>query len=209
MAGLTCFIHVATINNYQSIVNDFIDRIRRSGLDKEARITFYVCGPSPLDTQGFPQVRTSSQIEPGEFLTLNALIGYCKTGDDNVMYIHTKGVTSPNNECINDWRRYMSYFMIDKYKDCIAALNSNDTCGVDLRQEPCPHYSGNFWWATSPHIQSLRSFTEMPVLLTERHKAEFWIGQHGKHHCLWDCGINQFQRHLHRYGEENYVRNPV
>lgn len=209
MAGLSCFIHIATINNYQAIVYNYIERIKKSGLNKEADITFYVCGPSAVDTAEFHSVRTSHDVSPGEFLTLNNIIEYCKNSEDKIMYMHTKGVTSPDNECINDWRNYMSYFMINKYKDCVAALDSNDACGVDFRQEPCPHYSGNFWWATSKHIRSLKTFAEMPTLLTERHKAEFWIGQSGTHKPLWDCGINQFQRHLHRYGEEQYVRNTL
>lgn len=98
----------------------------------------------------------------------------------------------------------MTYFLIEQYHKCLESLKNNDTCGVDLRNDPAKHYSGNFWWATAKHINTLPEFKDMPIILSERHKAEFWICSNGKNDNLWDCGINQFERHLHEYPEEKY-----
>jgi len=115
-----------------------------------------------------------------------------------------KGISDPNNLCLIDWRNYMLYFLVEKYKICLDILKTYDTCGVDLRLDPVEHYSGNFWWSTANHINNLPEFKDMNIILSERHKAEFWICSNGKHNNLWNCGINQMERHLHRYLENEY-----
>lgn len=206
-------MHITTINNYQDITDELFGDIINSGLMGEIEKIF-VCilggGNVNLPTDSKIEVLLEDRdINLYEFATLNKIIDFSKSseGEHNVLYLHLKGLTSNNtNQCIVDWRRYMSYFNIYKHDECFKLLEDNDTCGVDLRNTPVLHYSGNFWWTTTSHVKKLRSFGELPVILSERHKAEFWLcsDKDGKYSSMWDCGIDVYSRHLHRYEEKKY-----
>jgi hypothetical protein len=110
----------------------------------------------------------------------------------------------------------MLYFNVTQWKICIEKLQTNSTCGVDLREMPTLHYSGNFWWAKSQYIATLPE----PVLFNNlekypnplqslRHNQEFWIcyDKNKNHVSLWDCGIDCYSRHLFRYPSSLYITN--
>jgi len=200
------FVHIATINNYGAVLGDIVSKINAGLIHHVDRVFLcYVGRPATTNYGGkYENLHLSSSLGAFEFPTLNHLRSFCATNDCNVLYLHTKGVSTPNNKCIEDWRDYMLYFTAERFADCLEALKDHETCGVDLRDSPVPHYSGNFWWATSKHINTLLPFDQMPTVLTERHKAEFWVCSSGKHKSLWDCGIKQNERHLHRYTKERY-----
>jgi hypothetical protein len=197
------------MGNYQQIVDDIMNRINSSGLiDHVESVRFYYTGPIPKNIFFHAGKRINFLNGPNlkdfEFPTLNGLKDFCAHTPGQILYLHTKGVSAPDNECINDWREYMMYITIERFADCFKALETHDSCGVDVRNEPVPHYSGNFWWANSEHINSLPYPKELPTVLTERHKAEFWVGSSGSHKSLWDCGIKSNERHLHGYAKEKY-----
>ena len=113
-----------------------------------------------------------------------------------------------------DQIQYMLYFLITKWEKCVNALLGCETCGVDLRVAPTLHYSGNFWWSTANNIISLPSpiqfnnLNRYPNQLNSlRHNQEFWVcyNKNNKHISLWDCGINVYERHLHRYPPSLYA----
>lgn len=201
------FIHVAAINNYTEVLDELKNKINLELINYIQAVQICISGNSVLKSDGKYVVNMNNTSSHSfEFPTLEKIKSYCKTNPNvNVLYLHSKGITDPNNECINDWRKYMTYFLVEKFDKCLDALNDYDTCGVDLRQHPALHYSGNFWWAKASHINTLPQFHEMPVILSERHKAEFWIcSKSDKHLSLWDSQIDQFKRHLCRYPEEMY-----
>jgi hypothetical protein len=195
------FFHVFTENNCLEIVNEMLSPI----LHLKDNIIICKVGNKPIPDFGIKIIEHNNNNF--EFDTLNLLHNYCKDNlNEKVCYVHTKGVTTPNNECINDWRKYMSYFALDKYKDCLSKLDEYDTCGVDLVNIPTKHYSGNFWWARADYIASLKSPKDIELLISERHKCEFWIcsGQSKKHYSFHNSDINVYERHLHRYSEDKY-----
>lgn len=207
------FIHIATINNYKFIVDDFMNKIETSGLINEvSEINLCISGLENISTNYFNinnfkyKISYNGSLDQFEFPTLNKLKDYCKNNiNDYVLYIHTKGISDPDNLCISDWRNYMTYFLIEKYKECFLTLENFETCGVDYHLEPSPHYSGNFWWAKASHINNLSEFIDMPTILTERHKAEFWVAsKSNQHKSLWNSNINVMERHLHRYIDNMY-----
>ena len=131
-----------------------------------------------------------------------------------MLYLHTKNVGKEINYCIEDQIEYLLYFLISKWENCINNLLEFDTCGVDLRNEPTLHYSGNFWWSIANNIIQLPSPIEFNnlnkypnPLNSIRHNQEFWVcyDKNKKHLSMWDCGINVYERHLHRYQKELYV----
>lgn len=209
---INIFFHIATLNNYKEIAFETINLIKSSGLyDKCQKIFIGIVGNTDF-TINDPKIEINynDNLEYGEFFTLNLLKKFCEQNDTLVLYIHTKGVTTPNNKCINDWRNYMLFFNIEKYQNCINALETNDTCGVDFVNNPTNHYSGNFWWSKSSHINKLPTIEEIqsdtfPKILSKRHNAEFWICmKQGSHANLWSSNINVYERHLHEYNKNQY-----
>lgn len=110
--------------------------------------------------------------------TLKWIRDYSKENPgDYVLYFHMKGITkySPATE---SWRRYMEYFVIENWKDCVAKLKEGyDCCGVMWNTDTPigihSHFSGNFWWANTSYINTLNH-----KLLDSnwRFDREFWIG---------------------------------
>jgi hypothetical protein len=204
------YFHIAKIGNYAQICDEIFSTLKLSGILNDSKLYLSIVGVEP-DLNYFNEyeiIYRNDDITVGEQPTLKIMYGDAlKSNNDNFLYIHTKGVTTPNNPCIDDWRNYMLYFNVIKYSDCVNVLKNYDTCGVDLRSTPVLHYSGNFWWAKSNYIKTLMNINDMKIVLTERHKAEFWIcsSKEGKHFSLWDCGIDVYERHLYRYCKNNYV----
>jgi hypothetical protein len=109
-----------------------------------------------------------------------------------LLYLHSKGVTRqgniniPGHVSTDNWRQFMQYFLIKKWKSCLHLVcTGSDTVGCNYNEEPSPHYSGNFWWATSDHIANLPYASDLPWNVYEKYAAskihyrymyEFWIG---------------------------------
>jgi len=90
------------------------------------------------------------------------------------------GATDFNHlkNCVNDWREYMEYFIIDKFDSCLFLLSKDyDACGVNLVDDPSWHFSGNFWWAKSDYIKKLPAIDSLDREF--RWNAELWIGAAG------------------------------
>ena len=112
-------------------------------------------------------------------------------GSAHILYMHSKGISrtqSPLQERIADWVEYMLYFLVDHHVTCRQLLDLGfDVVGVNLRKSPQPHFSGNFWWTTPAHVQSL------PEHIGPKYTdPEFWVSQHGALGSLW-------QSHKHHY----------
>jgi hypothetical protein len=69
--------------------------------------------------------------------------------------------------------------------------------GCNFSELPKPHFSGNFWWATTKYLKSLTT-----ELLTDKISAEWWLHS-GKpiKATLWNSGKNHFHN---MYPKENY-----
>jgi hypothetical protein len=131
-----------------------------------------------------------------EFAILQILHEDSKKLDAKILYFHAKGTSYPKMhkhfENLQDWRRYMEYFLIYNYKKCIESLKNHDVCGVnwwDGGKYP-PHFSGNFWWTKMDYIKKLSK----PVPGSwGRRDAEFWIGTGQPRTCnLFSSGINHY-----------------
>jgi len=125
------------------------------------------------------------------------LLSFADSDDDSyVWYIHTKGAShagSSKYPNVWDWRKYMEYFIVERWKDCVKALDEGfDVCGVEwswhdlegnvVNENPSPHrmgtvpnahFCGNFWWSTSHHINRL---DDDLVAHGNRYNAETFIG---------------------------------
>lgn len=219
MNNCVAFFHVATIGKYQEVYNELIQTIVSSGLYNYLDHLFVgIVGDKPVDGLGLDKLQILYQgenLDNYEFLTLRKLqiLAYSCT-NHRILYIHTKGLTTAGySEAISDWRRYMAYFVIERYKDCLGFLENYDVCGVDWRTNPAPHFSGNFWWATSEYIRRLPSIEDISqvgakqVISTSlRHNAEMWIGMSDTVNAksLYDCGVDVYERPFHTLKKEVY-----
>lgn len=142
----------------------------------------------------------NNDVSKYEFPTLNLIKEACAKTDQKILYIHTKGASTGLNQNIIDWINVMCYFNIDRYKSNLELLDILDAVGVDYHENPFKHFSGNFWWSKSSHVNKL------PLLIDQdRHAAERWIcSKPGIFKSTHDTGIPVFERHIHRYPSSKY-----
>jgi len=221
------FIHAALLSGVADRIRQYLDVIQSSGLSDQVS-AIYVCyvGPGDLPTldvspeirSRLVEIRVHDHLDAYELPTLERLYRHCchipKQGNPVVLYLHTKNVGKDRNPCIEDQIVYMLYFLVERWRECVSRLGVAKTSGVDLRDEPTLHYSGNFWWATAAYIASLPSpvdYAHTPnPLNSPRHNQEFWIcspKRREQHDCGHDCGIDVYSRHLVRY-EPHLYRAP-
>jgi len=195
------FIHCCNINNGFDILIDQLRTIKKTGLLHITEKCFiYVLGEKLSDHELLldDKIEINYLRVPNDYFelkTINKIKEYVDTLDKrvNILYIHSKGVRNAgNSEVTRSWRKMMEYFLIERYEDCIKALNTEeiDTVGnnlintfhqeknkmVIMNENHCYHYSGNFWWASSDYIQKLDS-----IIIQEkdrdiqRYQAENWL----------------------------------
>lgn len=219
------FIHAALLSGVSDRIRQYTDVIQSSGLSEHVA-AIYVCyvGTGDLPTldvspeirRALVEIRVHDQLGAYELPTLERLYRHCCHIPQKavVLYLHTKNVGKDRNPCIEDQIVYMLYFLVERWRECVSRLGVAKTSGVDLRDEPTLHYSGNFWWATAAYIAGLPRPTDYAhtpnPLNSPRHNQEFWIcspKRRDDHHCLHDCGIDVYSRHLVRY-EPHLYRTP-
>jgi hypothetical protein len=212
MKDIYGFIHIAVMGDYwESIINDQLNSIVNSGL-KEASKKIFACVVGSKEVpvlQDVEIIDRSFYVKLGELFTLRQLKKFCDLNSDcNVWYIHTKGASyyNFNQTC---WRKYMEYFVIENWRDCIKALETHDVCGVEWEKfdpernkvgwgwdngKPLEDaFSGNFWWATSNYIQKLPE--NVADHDKDRWKAEYhFIGEASpKVKCFHNAYMNLYE----------------
>lgn len=214
---IKAFFHIATMGEYQVIFDELITKIINSKLiDNIDELNIGVANHGGnLIQYNHDKIKYHSLINNDfEFPTLQLIEDEINKTDENIkiLYLNSLGVTG-NSIYKQSWRGYLSYFNIEQWSECIKALdNGYDTCGVDWRTDPVPHYSGNFWWANSSYLKTLPKIQTLnkqdsPRVLTLRHNAEMYIGMNKmvKPRILHQSDISQYSRHLFCYDEENYI----
>ena len=93
----------------------------------------------------------------------------------------------------------MLYFLCEKSKNCLELLDYNDVVGCNyIESLDIPHFSGNFWWATTKYLKSLET-----SFLTDKMSSEWWLCTKNPIKSeLWNSMINHYR---HRYERHMYV----
>ncbi len=186
---------------WRLLVDEQIKRMMRSGVVYNADVFCCITGPQHADIErmiapyDWLTVLSSTPDErkfEGE--TLARLHEACSERPDleAVGYVHTKGIrhfegaTPTTFRAVNSWRHFLEWGSIDRWRDAVAHLQAADAVGVNYRDSPWPHFSGNFWWARASYIRSLASPVESGVATTaslgsdnltqDRATYEKWIG---------------------------------
>jgi hypothetical protein len=106
-----------------------------------------------------------------------------------IFYFHSKGITFPSSNK-DDWRMVMQHFLISRWKEVVQKLDAFDIVSMNWRNIPCPHGSGNFWWATASYLSTLDlAFMDAP----DRFLCEFWIGTgNGSVYNMHETGLEHY-----------------
>jgi hypothetical protein len=92
------------------------------------------------------------------------------------LYCHTKGIrwfgTNKENNVI-DWINLLIYWNIEKWRDAVLELERYDTYGCNFYKKDNfnpNHYSGNFFWVTTHHLNKLNT-----TIGPNYNDPEFWL----------------------------------
>lgn len=164
MPQLKVFYHVCAVGPWRDVVHDQLSKLLFSGLYHACQgVMCCISGPEAHAAAAFVTDYgakvTVLAIEPKdeshERLTLLRMRHHVSP-DDRVLYIHSKGVTKGGDARVAHWRYAMEFFLIAKWRDCVAALGTGvNVVGINYRDTPSPHFSGNFWWCTGAHVLAL------------------------------------------------------
>jgi hypothetical protein len=214
------FLHVALVNDWRSIVNEQILKMKVSGLWQKAEQVFVglVGGDRSRFDYADEKLSVSAHspaLESGEQLTLGLLQEFCHTHICRVFYIHTKGVVRASASQ-QQWRHSMEHFVVTRHEDCLFSLRDHDVCGINWSAKSgwCRFFGGNFWWANSTYIRSLpdvNSLSRRPGEPSIRFACERWIGENPvvRAACLYDSRTDHYADQLlprHRYAAVHDVQ---
>ena len=140
-------------------------------------------------------IESSCDTSLFELPTLKLISDYSKANPKaKVLYVHTKGISYAKNDhrYINgiDWINYMLYFLCKRADKAIKLLDTHDVAGCNYSDQPYPHFSGNFWWATSEYLKSISV-----DFLVDKMSAEWWLMRGSgpvKIAKLWSSDKNHF-----------------
>jgi hypothetical protein len=212
--GNVCFIHVCNIKTNdeymgQKIFLDQINYIRTTKLyDKLDYIYVTILGEFfnlPQDNK-IKLIYYSDNTNEWEFPHINNIKKFSDNLNINIniLQIHTKGVL--NKPHSYEWRKYLEYFLIEKYDVCLEALENYHSVGVnaqyyfDEENKLRNHYSGNFWWAKSNYIKNLEPLRND----TDRYTTEHWLignlflNDYRFHLSLHHTNIDFYKNHLNQ-----------
>jgi hypothetical protein len=204
-----CFVHSYTRGGDTSILREILERLVTSGLAAELDALVVVNLGDPVrlpEDLPLPAatllVNHSTSGALYEYPTLRLLHLFSRFHPEaRVLYLHTKGASHPReHESLRDWRRYLLYQVVDRFRRCLAALADHDAVGCDLRDWPSRHFSGNFWWARATHLAALP-----PPQGPDRHAAERWVfSRDGSFLQLHDSARDLYRE---RYLPDQYVES--
>lgn len=217
-----CFIHCCIINNGLFILKELIDRIINCGLIEHLeKINICILGNCNQENMNYIRNYNNKinicfqdpNIKLYEYPCLIELYKFCinQTENTQILYIHTKGVFKPYLRGEHEWRKYMSYFMIDNFKVCNnKLLEGYNTVGCELYKDTIykyKFYAGNFWWANSNYIS--KNLLNPEVFLKDkkyykkneidRFYAEKWLFM--THNSIYPYNMFGLYR--------NYIKEPI
>jgi ADP-heptose:LPS heptosyltransferase len=220
------FYHVAELPGWNNMMTDQLTTLYESGL-LEAADQVHICvngdmknfDPAKSVTKQFKNIQwhqVNKDAKLNEYPTLDFLKKHCDDSNEEfyICYMHMKGLSRPTDSNTRDWRKYLEFWGIERWKTNVSALDEDvDAVGtnwfdkhevvLDPRGNKVtvfPHFSANFWWARASYIRSLKPLVHPDnIVIGEfgelqqqpyseanmRYDNEAWIGS-GKPriHCI-------------------------
>ncbi len=183
------FYHLACLGNWQEVLKEQMLQFKLTefqqinmtilGTEEDVKTVNIICDELKVQVQ---IIYYSPELTQFEKPTLLAIEDYAKENKGYVLYLHSKGVTSPCDETKGKWRRLMMKELVDNWEYCLNNLPYYDIVGVNWRDmPPISHFSGNFWYSSTRYLRTLVDFNdyyEKPLYQPSDNKrlgCEFWI----------------------------------
>jgi hypothetical protein len=187
---------------------------------------------NPFDNDAEMIYSRDSDKSISETITLKKIWDDSIENDSNILYLHTKGMTSYYNHLGPDvilkhkqyyyWRQLMNWGVLERWRECVEALKTHDTAGCNYIAEPSGHFCGNFWWTKSSHVRRLSDPTNTDwwetlkqkdveaAKLPLRFRDEMWICSYSntKHYDIVsiDSNVKTFESCLPKYKYEDALK---
>jgi hypothetical protein len=225
MKKLAVFYHLGAMNSlWDKFVDEQLGLIKSSGLADVATVNMCYAAPDHAINeikiyvrQKYPFVNIlSSRIIEGkgeqenlfEGQTLKEIQTYSKTNDGYVLYFHSKGMLHAVNlyqtAPTTDWRHYMNYWCVERWRDCIKKLEEDqvDLVSTNWTRDPYPHFSGNFWWADTNYVKTLSNVLDRSLYYDEKFTEQF----DGHRFCyeIWISSNKPKVRSIHYSAVDHY-----
>ena len=190
---INVFYHLACMGNWQQVFEEQFQQLSANGF---RQINMTVLGSSmELDRIRVVAAKYKMNInilfsDPAltyfEKPALLAIEKYAKENEGYVLYLHSKGVSNPDDQSKTKWRRLMMRELVQKWEHCVVQLPNYDILGVNWRDmPPVSHFCGNFWYASTRYLRTLADFNHYyqnprfqiwDAINHKRLGCEFWIG---------------------------------
>jgi hypothetical protein len=159
---------VCCYGNYVNVIKEQLSILIESGLYKKTK-TLYIfvcmCNKEHFETL----INLLTYFDADKKITLVtteqnlyekfAINNYKKYINDDsfhyVYYFHTKAVSRTEPVYVNR-RQVLNIYTLAKHELNINLLNYYDAVGCSLSAYPTLHFSGNFWWARSDYLITLK-----------------------------------------------------
>ena len=168
MNKIKIFMHANDLPGAHELMSEQLTRLNEHDLFDAAETIFLCTNGNEQNFAGaqvalgtYRNIRlwhTSNRTDLWEYPTLELVKRNCEAADEeyNIFYFHLKGLSRLGNQNVTDWRKFMEYWMIDRWQECVEKLeNGYDLVGTNIIEQPWLHSSGNFWWSKSSYIKTL------------------------------------------------------
>lgn len=199
---------------YQSIIEEQLDSIKKSGLlEKTTELLCFICDFKmdvmrlfrPFQTKVKFITTTENLYERFALQNFQHYI-HNKNQPYYVYYFHTKGIShSIEEKSFHQIRRNLDYFILEKHNLCLRFLDDGyDAVGTALTLYPSLHFSGNFWWAKSTHLDRLPS-----EIRATYYAPEMYICSHpnGKYISLCQHTNHYTNEELRKVTDKDLIKN--
>ena len=210
MPPIVGFFHICQKKGWKLSFDLIFATIYNSGLYEASSIIYLVVlnDTGMVDDERFHKdifnVSYGGKCSLYERATLRKMMEISQQEPSHFWYAHTKGLkyistnTSEESNVI-DWIKLMCHFNFTLWKDASYELTNVNVCGCNFRDTPLPHFSGNFWWATSDYIKTL------PKSIGSRYlDPEMWLFRRNPtYRCLHDSKLLHYDS---PYKPHNYIK---
>lgn len=224
------------IGQYESWWNqDFyqpqILRLQQSGLaDHIDHFEIHVAGghePLPMMLPETRRITYHRDLEQAENQAMRDLWRYAQDNPGHrVLWFHSIGLShhrEPDRQRKRAWGEFLTFCNIDLWRQCQELLNFYDCVGADYINYAsfgvphtrmwAPHYSGNFWWATTNYVRGLDPCYLDQEVPWQRYLGELWIGSNDpRAFMIYRSAINpyvdtvQYDSQVIRQGIDQHIQ---
>lgn len=179
-------IKITCITQNDSRKTMFYSLLRTSALI-EKNIEFeFIQNPWRNDFEMVENLESSKTAT--ENITIRKFWNDCQLDDRQILYIHTKAVTSVVRVLMNGnaqlyrqnyyGRNFLNWGVLTNWRTCVEALETHDIASVNYQKEyPC--FAGSFYWANASYIRSLADPSTIEWWHDRKRNSDnYWLKNH-------------------------------